>query len=199
MKSHKKTIILIICGPSGVGKDSLINYLKKKYPDVFTIFVSATTRAPREGEEYGKDYFFLSQEQFKQWVKEEKFIEHEEVWPGIFYGSVKIGQNILNSGKISISDIDIAGAISIKKFYGDQACVIFLTPPEPAEEELTKRLHGRGKDSDETIKGRVAKARKEIALAKDGYEKKLIDYIFVSDKERAFYNDVSRIVDKLIQ
>lgn len=199
MESQQKIIILIISGPSGVGKDSLIHYLNEKYPTVFTLFVSATTRPPRGGEVNGKDYFFLSVEELKQWVKEDKFIEHEEVWPGIFYGSPKISPEVLATGKISISDIDVKGAISIKKFYKDQACTIFLAPPEPVEETLRTRLDGRGTDTEEVINGRIAKARTEMEVAKQAYKEHLIDYIFVSDSERKFYEDVSQVIDNLIQ
>ncbi len=199
MEENKlNTLILVISGPSGVGKDSLIKFLIEKYPNLFTLLISATTRKPREGEISGKDYHFLSAQEFQQWKDEDRFIESEEVYSGCFYGSPKISDEIINSGKISISDIDIKGAISIKKYYKDQASVIFLTPPEPIEDTLKERLEKRGKDSPENIIKRTSKAREEVEIAKKGFDDKYVDYIIVSDKERLFYNDICEIINKII-
>jgi guanylate kinase len=186
---------LVIAGPSGVGKGSLVNHIFQKYPGLFTLSISATTRKARPGEIPGKDYFFLTLEEFKQWIKEERFIEHEEVYEGIFYGTPKAS---VSNSQITLFDIDIAGEISVKKFYGGSALAIFLTPPEPVEENLRKRLQGRNSDDIEKINERIAKAPFEIETAKMAFENGWVDKIIVSDSERKFYSEIDQIIEELI-
>lgn len=191
----QKPKILVISGPSGVGKNTLIEYIFTTYPGIFTPLISATTRDKRPGEIDGINYFFLSLDQFKKWEAADKFIETEEVYSGCWYGSPKISEEVLLKGKISISDIDIKGAMSIKKFYKDKAVVIFLSPPEPVEEILYQRLKGRGKDSEEKIMERIKKARHEMTLAFEGSTNGLIDHIVVSDSQMKFHNEIRDIID----
>ncbi len=195
----KKPKILVISGPSGVGKDTLIEYIFKTYPGVFTPLISATTRERKADEINGTDYHFLSVEEFEAWKESGRFIETEEVYTGKLYGSPKITDEVLASGKISISDIDIMGAMNIKKFYKFDACIIFLSPPEPVEETLKERLLGRNRDTKEEIEKRIQKARYEMELAFEGSTNGLIDYIIISDSQMKFHSEIRDIIDDFLK
>ncbi len=126
--------------------------------------VSATSREPRQTETDGKDYYFLSKEEFKRKIEKDEFLEWQEVYNGIFYGTLKSEvERIRNLGKNVIFDVDVVGGLNIKKFYGDEALAVFVQPP--SVEELRKRLISRSTETEEKIQMRIAKAEHELSFA----------------------------------
>lgn len=137
--------MLSMIAPSGGGKGTVVKYLLQKYPDMFALSVSATTRNPRPGEIEGVHYYFVSPEQFKKDIKSRRFVEYEEVYEDKFYGTYKDEiQRINDLGKVVIFDIDYKGATSIQRLYPDETLVIGLLPPGlPSLDILEKRLRDR--------------------------------------------------------
>ena len=158
--------IIIISAPSGCGKSTIINAILAEGEIDMQFSVSATNRAPREGEQHGVNYFFLTDEEFRKAIAEDAFVEYEEVYPGRFYGTLKSEvSRICEDGHNVVLDIDVKGGVNVKKLYGDEARSIFIMPP--SVEELRRRLEGRATDSAEVINERVGKAEYEIGFAKD--------------------------------
>lgn len=156
--------IIVISAPSGCGKSTIINSILDKESFDLSFSVSATNRAPRQGEEDGVHYHFLSTEKFRDAVAAGEFIEWEEVYPGRYYGTLRSEvDRIINSGHNVILDIDVRGALNVKKIYGNTARTIFIMPPSIGE--LRRRLEGRGTDSPEVIDTRIDRAEYEISLA----------------------------------
>lgn len=165
--------IIIISAPSGCGKSTIINAILAEGKIDMQFSVSATNRSPREGEQHGVNYFFLSDEEFRKAIAEDAFVEYEEVYPGRFYGTLKSEvERICNAGHNVILDIDVKGGVNVKKLYGDHARSIFIMPP--SVEELRRRLEGRGTDSPEVIDERVGKAEYEISFA-NGYDFQVVN------------------------
>ena len=163
------TKLIIISAPSGTGKSTVIERLLTDRELNLHFSISATSRAPR-----GREYYFLSPEEFRRRIEANEFVEYEEVYRDKYYGTLKSEvERILKEEKNVIFDVDVVGAQSIKKYYGDRALAIFILPP--SIEELRSRLQKRGTDSMETIKQRVDKAEKEIGYAH------LFDLRFVND------------------
>lgn len=157
--------IVILSAPSGTGKSSIIKYLMANRPDLDLAFsISATSRKPREGEEHGREYYFLSEEDFRKRIDGDEFVEWEEVYAGNLYGTLESEvERITGEGKTLIMDIDVKGGLNVKKRYGDRALSIFIEPP--SREELRKRLEGRATDSRDDIERRLAKADYELEFA----------------------------------
>lgn len=155
--------LIIFSAPSGAGKTTIVKHLLQQ--DFGLEFsVSATSRQPRSGEVHGKDYYFLSEEEFREKIEKDEFLEWEEVYNGIFYGTLKSEvERIRRAGKNVIFDVDVVGGSNIKKFYGNEALAVFVQPP--SVDELKKRLQNRSTESEERIKMRVAKAEKELEFA----------------------------------
>ncbi len=155
--------LIIFSAPSGSGKSTIINaILEKEFNLEFSI--SATSRAPREEERDGKEYYFLSPGEFIKKIKNDDLLEWEEVYPGTFYGTLKSEvTRITAKGNNVIFDLDVIGGLNIKKLYGAKALSIFIQPP--SLEELKRRLTTRGTDSPEKIKERLAKAEEELSYA----------------------------------
>ena len=155
--------LIIFSAPSGSGKTTLVKYLLSVIDDL-EFSVSATSRLPRMGEINGRDYYFLSHEEFSEKIKNDEFLEWEEVYNDIFYGTLKSEvERIRRAGKNVIFDVDVVGGSNIKKFYGNEALAVFVQPP--SVDELKKRLQNRSTESEERIKMRVAKAEKELEFA----------------------------------
>ena len=166
--------ILVISAPSGAGKTTLIQLLVKKYPDLFAISVSTTTRAPRPGEVNGKDYLFTDQADFKKRIAAGDFVEWAEVF-GNYYGTSKSQiAATLAQGKHVILNIDVSGAAKIREAYPHTAQTIFLQPP--SLEVLEKRLRDRGTETEESLKKRLGRAESEMKRAPE------FDSIVVNDK-----------------
>mmetsp|Transcript_23932 Transcript_23932/g.48407 ORF Transcript_23932/g.48407 Transcript_23932/m.48407 type:complete len:281 (+) Transcript_23932:111-953(+) len=150
---------LVICGCSGVGKGTLIDLIRKKYPDQFGFSVSHTTRKPREGEIDGVHYNFITIEEIHKAIEDGKFLEYAEVH-GNYYGtSLEAVQNVQKEGKICILDIDVQGVQNVKT-SGLDAFYVFIAPP--SMKELEKRLRGRGTETEEAVLKRLGNARKEV-------------------------------------
>ena len=158
--------LIIISAPSGTGKSTIIGKLIKDASLKLEFSVSATTRSPRAGEVNGKDYYFLSVDDFKKGIENDEFAEYQEVYPGRFYGTLKKEiQRINADGRNVILDIDVLGGINVKKMYGDKALSIFIMPP--SLQTLRQRLLSRGTDNIEEIEKRLSKAEYEMSFAKE--------------------------------
>ena len=167
--------LIIFSAPSGSGKSTIVQWLMKEHPEFNLAFsISATTRAPRGTEKNGVEYLFLSEDDFRKKIDNDEFLEYEEVYKGRFYGTLKSQVDTQTAkGENVVFDVDVKGGCNIKKFYGDRALSIFIQAP--SVDELRRRLEGRGTDSEEAIKNRLAKASYEITFAPK------FDYIVVND------------------
>ncbi len=156
--------IFVLSAPSGTGKSSIISKIIKRPELRLQFSISATSRAPRGTEKHGVEYYFLTSEEFKERADRGEFVEWEEVYPGTCYGTlVSEIERICNAGHNVIMDIDVKGALNVKKRFGDEALTIFILPP--SKEELERRLRGRATDTEETILKRLAKADFELGFA----------------------------------
>jgi guanylate kinase len=155
--------VLIFSAPSGSGKSTLINYLLEQ--DINLAFsISATSRAPRGREVHGKEYYFLTPDEFRARINNGDFLEHEEVYENCYYGTLKAPVEALLDENINvIFDVDVVGGINIKKYYGSNALAIFIKPP--SVDELRRRLTERGTDKPEVIQKRIEKAEFELSFA----------------------------------
>lgn len=160
----EKGKIVVISAPSGCGKSTIINSILGTGELPLRFSVSATNRAPRQGEVDGVNYHFLTTEQFRDAIAGGEFVEWEQVYPGRFYGTLRSElTNAIEKGENIILDIDVKGALNVKKQFGDQAITIFILPPDI--DTLQKRLEKRGTDAPEVIAERIGKARYEIDYA----------------------------------
>ncbi len=156
--------IIIISAPSGTGKSTIIGRIIDDPELRLSFSVSATSRAPRTGEEHGRHYYFLTQEEFQSHIDAGDFVEWEEVYAGTRYGTlVSEVDRVVSSGRNLILDIDVKGALNVKRRFGQRALALFVMPPDVAT--LERRLRGRATDSDEAIRRRVAKAEEEMDYA----------------------------------
>lgn len=156
--------LIIFSAPSGAGKTTIVRRLLSKHGDKIAFSISASTRTPRAGEMDGKDYYFISQEEFLHRIAKKEFIEFEEVYSGTFYGTLRAEvERIWIAGKHVIFDIDVEGGLHLKRKFPDQALAIFVQPP--SLDVLEKRLRGRGTDSEEKLQERIVKAQKELEYA----------------------------------
>lgn len=155
--------LLILCGPSGSGKTTIVKHLLATFPNL-SFSVSATTRHKREGETDGKDYHFITPEAFRQLVIEDAFIEHEEVYHGLFYGTLKKEiHRLWDAGKTVVFDVDVVGALNLKKQFPDHSLAMIVVPP--SLQALEERLKNRQTESDESLERRLGKAEEEMKLA----------------------------------
>lgn len=156
--------LLVFSAPSGSGKTTIVKYLLKQEDLNLEFSISAATRMPREGEVNGKDYYFISLEEFKNHIKAEDFVEWEEVYRDNFYGTLKSEvERIWAKGKNVIFDIDVAGGLRIKHKFPKETLAVFVKPP--SVDELKRRLKERSTESDDKINMRIAKASVELATA----------------------------------
>mgnify|MGYP002777105794 CR=1 FL=1 len=156
---------IIFSAPSGSGKTTIVRHLLKKLP-YLDFSISATSRLPRGTEVHGKDYYFISPEDFKKKIENKEFAEYEEVYGGDFYGTLQSEiERIWASGKHVIFDVDVKGGLNLKKHFGENALAIFVKVPDL--KTLEERLRKRATDSDEKIRRRLEKAQYEIGYAKD--------------------------------
>jgi len=154
---------IIFSAPSGSGKTTLVHEIMKRLSYPFAFSVSATTRSPRSHEKNGVDYYFLSKEEFVQKINHQDFIEWEEIYPGIFYGTLKSEiERLWGDGKIILFDVDVKGALNLKKHFGQQALSIFVKPP--SLEVLRERLLQRGTETPKSLQMRLNKAAFELTF-----------------------------------
>ena len=156
--------LIIISAPSGCGKSTIIGDIMDRGELDLQFSVSATNRKPRPGETDGVSYHFLTTEAFRDAVAANSFVEWEEVYPGRFYGTLRSEiDRKTAAGHNVILDIDVKGALNVKRLYGDRALTLFIAPPSVAE--LRRRLEARATDTPEVIDQRVGKAEYEISFA----------------------------------
>jgi guanylate kinase len=186
MKNHK---LFLLVGPSGVGKNTVMDGVIKKNLRL-GIVPSYTTRPPREGEKNGREYFFITEAEFRNLIKNKQLLEHEEVHPGILYGTPlnKIGE-LLGKNNL-IKHIDVLGVQSLKKSFPRNIVVIFIKPP--SLEELKNRILKRGELSQKQIEERLARIPFEMEKID------LADYEVVNDKLDKCVDDVAKIIRKEI-
>ncbi len=185
--------LLIFSAPSGSGKSTIINWLMQEHPELKMHFsISCTSRAPRGTERNGVEYFFLTPEEFRTKIAAEEFVEYEEVYTDRFYGTLKSQvDKQLAAGENVVFDVDVHGAMNIKKAYGDRALSLFIQPP--SVEELRKRLNGRGTDAPEVIEQRIARAEYELTFA-DKFDTVVVN----DDLEAAKQDALSKITNFLV-
>ncbi|HAX93282.1 MAG TPA: guanylate kinase [Bacteroidales bacterium] len=178
--------LIIVSAPSGAGKTTIVRHiLSLPIPVAFS--VSATSRLPRSGELNGRDYYFLSPEEFKKKVEGNEFLEWEEVYHGTCYGTLKSEvDRIWQEGKSVIFDVDVVGGLNIKNIYGEKALAIFVQPP--SVEALRSRLRGRSTETEEKINMRISKAEYELGFANR------FDYVLVNDQLEIALDEAETIV-----
>ena len=192
MVKQNKGKIIVLSAPSGSGKSTIIGELMKD-PDLKLGFsISATSRKPRGNEEHGKEYFFMTETEFKENVEKGNFVEWEEVYSGVCYGTlVSEVERITGNGSNLIMDVDVKGGLNIKKRYGEEALTIFIMPP--SKEILEERLRNRGTDSEDTIAKRLQKSEYEISFADQ------FDVIVVNDNLKKAVKEVENQIRNFIQ
>ena len=181
--------LIIFSAPSGAGKTTIVRNLLEREELNLAFSISATSRPPRGGEEHGEDYYFLSTEEFKQHIRDNKFLEFEEVYRDQFYGTLKSEvQRLHDKGKNVIFDIDVVGGLRLKHRYPDDTLALFVAPP--SINELQKRLKKRQTETPEKIAMRVAKASTEMATAPQ------FDHTIVNDDlDKAVYEAYTLVRD----
>lgn len=182
--------VLIVSAPSGSGKSTIVNHILGLHPEI-EFSVSATSRPPRGAEQDGVEYLFYSADVFRLMVRDGKFVEHEEVYPDRFYGTLKSEVNrIWAKGHVIIFDVDVKGGVSLKKYFGDSALSVFIQAP--SVEELRKRLIARATDPMDAIEQRVAKAAEEMTYAPK------FDRILINDDLETAYREAEKMVDDFL-
>ncbi|HDJ33717.1 MAG TPA: guanylate kinase [Bacteroidetes bacterium] len=162
-ESAQKGKMIIISAPSGAGKTTIVKHLLQIVPRL-SFSVSACSRPRRKGEVNGKDYWFMTENEFKQKIEAGEFAEWEEVYPGHYYGTLKKEiERIWKAGKHVVFDVDVKGGMNLKKQFGSRALAIFVSPP--SLEILEKRLRKRSTETEEKIRERTQKASREMEYA----------------------------------
>lgn len=165
--------IIILTAPSGAGKTTIKTRLLANMDGLLSFSVSETTRKIRSGEKDGVDYIFITEEAFTQKIEDGGFVEWQMVYPGMYYGTtVEEMERIWKEGKTPLLDIDVKGAVNVKKIYGDRVLSIFIAPP--SIEVLKERLIKRGTDSAEQIQIRIDKAEEEMGY-RDQFDKLILN------------------------
>lgn len=165
--------IIILSAPSGTGKSTIISEIISDPELNLGFSISATSRKPRGEEQHGREYYFLTSEDFSRRADAGDFVEWEEVYPGTCYGTLKSEvERVTACGKNLIMDIDVKGGLNVKRCYGEEALSIFILPPDI--KTLESRLRGRATDSEETIQRRLGKAEYEMGFA-DKYDCRVVN------------------------
>lgn len=183
--------LIIVSAPSGAGKTTIVRHLLA-LPLPLAFSVSATSRAPRPGEVDGRDYYFLTSDEFIRRIDEGDFLEWEEVYPGTYYGTLRSEvDRIWNEGRSVVFDVDVIGGLNIKKIYGDQALAIFVQPP--SVDALLQRLQSRSTESEEKIATRIAKAEYELSFSPD------FDVVLINDQLDVALAEAESMVRKFLE
>lgn len=182
--TKQKGVLIVVSGFSGAGKGTLMKELMKNY-DNYALSISMTTRGPRAGEEHGREYFFVTKEEFENHIKEDALVEYAQ-YVGNYYGTPKAYvEEQLNAGKDVILEIEIQGALKIKERF-PEALLLFVMPP--SAEELKRRLIGRGTEAIDVIEKRLQRANEE-AEGIENYE-----YVIVNDVLEECVNQMHQII-----
>jgi guanylate kinase len=183
--------LLIFAAPSGAGKTTLVKHVLANYTEKFAFSISACTRPQREGETAGIDYHFMPIEEFKARIAKNEFVEYEEVYQGQFYGTLKSEvQRIWSEGKTVLFDIDVKGAMSIKKLYPKEATSVFVNPP--SIEVLLQRLKLRQTETNQSLRKRIDKAKIEMAFAPK------FDIILMNDDLQKALSDTNTFIENYL-
>ena len=183
--------LIVISAPSGAGKTSIVHFLLGK-TDALSFSVSACSRARRDNETDGIDYHFLTVDEFQKEIKEDSFLEWEEVYKNQYYGTLKSEvERIWREGKTVIFDVDVVGGLNIKKQYQKECLSIFIMPPSLAV--LEERLQKRGSESKESLQKRVAKAKEEIAKRME------FDQVILNDDFEVACMETMEVIQKFIE
>ena len=182
--------VLIFSAPSGSGKSTVVGHILKLHPEI-EFSVSATSRPPRGEERDGVEYLYYSADIFRLLVRDDKFVEYEEVYPDRFYGTLKSEVNrIWSKGHVIVFDVDVKGGVNLKKYFGDQALSVFIQAP--SVEVLRERLILRGTDSMEDIGKRVEKAAEEMTYAPQ------FDRVLINDDLSTALAEAEKMVDDFL-
>lgn len=185
--------LIVFSAPSGSGKTTIVKHLLTISELSLAFSISATSRYMRDGEVDGKDYYFISAEEFQKKIEEKAFVEYEEVYKDNYYGTLKSEvERIWADGKHVVFDIDVVGGLNIKSQFPDQTLAVFVSPP--SVEELERRLRFRQTESDEKIAMRLAKAEREISRAPE-FDVILENHDLETAKEEA-YQLVNQFVNR---
>lgn len=188
---NKNGKLIVFSAPSGSGKTTIVHHLLEVKKEDLDFSVSATSREKRGAEIDGKDYHFLSPEEFKQHIEADDFVEWEEVYKDNFYGTLKSEvERIWSEGKHAIFDIDVIGGMRIKEKFPERTLAVFVKAP--SLEIMEKRLRGRETESEEKIQVRLAKAEKEMSFAEK------FDYILVNDNLSKAQKEAEEVIDQFI-
>jgi guanylate kinase len=190
MPPRDRRRLIVVSAPSGAGKTTIVKRLMEAFPEM-VFSVSACSRARRPNEIHGKDYYFISTEEFREKIAADEFLEWEEVYKGHYYGTLKTEvDRIVGEGRPVIFDVDVKGGLNIKRIFGSEALALFIMPP--GLKTLEERLRARATDSEESIRRRLKKAGEEMEHAGD------FDHVIVNDKLEKAVADAIRIVKKFL-
>lgn len=184
------TKVIVFSAPSGSGKSTLVNYLIERGLNLH-FSISATSRPPRGTEQHGVEYFFLTPQEFRQRIEAGEFLEHEEVYPDRFYGTLRSQLDAqLDAGDNVICDVDVVGGLNIKRHYQSRCLSVFIQPPSVAA--LRERLEKRGTETPEAIQMRLDKAEQEMSFAPQ------FDTIIVNDDLATAQAEIYRVVSEFL-
>lgn len=171
---NKNQKMIVVSAPSGAGKTTIVKHLLNSFSNL-SFSVSATSRAKRGGEQQGREYYFVSADEFRTMIGNGSLLEWQEVYPGSYYGTpVSEVERISGMGCYPVFDVDVVGGLNIKKMYGSNALAVFIRPP--SYEVLEARLRSRATDNEESLQKRLSKAKWELTFEQD------FDKVIVNDK-----------------
>ena len=183
--------VIIFSAPSGAGKSTVVGHLLGLHPE-FEFSISATSRPPRGTEQDGVEYYFIDADRFRELIAQDAFVEYEEVYEDRFYGTLKSEvERIWANGNVIVFDVDVKGGVSLKKYFGDAALSVLIVPP--SMEILEQRLRGRGTDTEEAIRERLAKAGWELEFASGKFDREI-----VNDRLEDTFAESEAIVDEFL-
>lgn len=181
--------LIVLSAPSGAGKTTVARYLLSVLPNA-EFSVSATTRPQRQGEVNGRDYYFLTREEFNRRIEHGELVEYEEIF-GNYYGTLRSAvEQALHAGKVMIFDVDVKGALSLKRAYPEETFLVFIAPP--SLEELERRLRQRGTESEEQIHRRLERAALEMQYCDQ------FDTVIVNDNLAQTLEQAHQLVERVI-